>query len=290
MISPRFPISTLRFETHSVDNSHCDGNYYGLKYPFPLKLSRVFVDEECISQGALPFASADEIIELSANECMPYRGDGSGHVIARYTEGLIVWFRLNIFHWEFSMDDISGVESIYCFDAVQYLEAFNQMPPVKAEVQLPPRRIKDKLRKILEWIFPHNEVFHQTKPVQEKVQLPTQFLADELRNILKQIFPNDLDLPLYRIPERKDDSRGEKLFRQVWNTIKSGEIYIAATPEKSIEFRIGMDTLEFGEAVWQVSKVEDDIVILFVEVPHFPVWVGGFGKALQSERLLFVED
>jgi hypothetical protein len=289
MNSPGVPISTIHFETHSVDNSHCDGNYYGVKYPFPVTLWRVFADEECISQGALPFASGDEVIELSANECMPYYGDGSDHVIARSTEGMIVWFRPNSYHRIFSIDEISYVKNIYRFKAVQYIEAFDQIPQ-EAEIQLPSRLMVDKIRNILKRVFPQIEVSNQIKSAKAGTQLPPLLLADELRTILKQIFPNDFDLPLYRIPERKEDRRGETLFRQVWNTINSGEIYISETPENPIEFRIGMDTLEFGEAVWQGGKVKDDIAILFVEVPYFPVWIGGFGKALQSERFLFAED
>jgi hypothetical protein len=245
-------ISTLRCEPHSVDNTRCDKNRFGLNYPFPLTLWRVLVDEESVAELAFPFSSKDEVIQLSTNECLPYLGEGGDYVLARHSGDKVVWFRLLDYTWAFSFDEhVPFVDEVYCFEDSQYLDALSQNRDLSAR------------------------------------DLPPVLMTEELRKILKRIFPHDLDLPLYRIPPRDGDLRGEKLFRRVWNTIGGGQIRICDVPEKYVELHIGLDKREFSESVWQVGQIGEDVAICFLSEPYFPVWVCGFGQAFQPEEALF---
>jgi hypothetical protein len=245
-------VSILRCEPHTIDNSHCDEINYGLGYPFPVTVWRVFVDDKCVAQQALPFASGDEVIELSVDPCVPFLGEGSDFVLARQSGHKIMWFRAAKYNWESAwIQDLWQVDQIYYFDAAQYLMAVPEVGQVRDEATLPP-----------------------------------YLTTEEMRTCLKKLFPRDLDLPLYRIPAREGDTRGEKLFRHVWNVISSGELRISDAPEKVAEIHIGFDTREFREAVWQVGRVGDEVAILFLAEPYFPIWVSGFKGAFQAEAAL----
>ncbi|MEO8606395.1 MAG: hypothetical protein ABI690_00815 [Chloroflexota bacterium] len=244
--------SILRCEPRIIDNSDCDENQYGMRYPFPVTVWRIFVDEECIAQKALPFAVGDAVIQLSANPCLPFLGEGGDYVLARQVSNKIIWFRVAEYNWTTLLQEFSHVDSVYCFEMSQYIAAIQDGGDTQVEAALPPH-----------------------------------LNTEEIRTFLKKVFPRYLDLPLYRIPEREGDTRGEKLFRQVWNVLSSGELCISDAPEKPVEIHIGLDTHEFSEAIWQVGKIGDEVAVLFLAEPYFPIWVSGFAQAFGAEDALF---
>lgn len=249
----QFRISTLNCEPVTVNNSHCSEQYYGLKYPFVYILWRVFIDQKCIATQALPFEAWYNMIELAANECMPYWGEGSNYMAVRKSGSYILWFEMSDYDEE-RLDKIFPRSSIFIFDTQQYATAINKVTSLISEHQL-----------------------------------PEDLLADELRTVLKTLFPGDLDLPLYRIPEADDDPRGKRLFRNVLNAIGNETLQICEPPEQYVELRIGLDFQNSEEAVWLVGKVKDDVAILFITEPYFPAWVSGFGQAFLSETFLHLD-
>ncbi len=113
-------LSTLRCEPYFADNSDCNVEEYGMRYPFEVVLWRVFVDEVCIAKEATPFLATDPLIELEANKCVPVFSDGDKHVSVRLLENKIFWFG---FHPTFlSTFDGSVLPSdvIYVFDLTKY--------------------------------------------------------------------------------------------------------------------------------------------------------------------------
>ena len=51
---------------------------------------------------------------------------------------------------------------------------------------------------------------------------------------------------------------------------------VSEPPPNPIEVRIGLDKDVFVESIWQVGKIGDDVAVLFVSEPHFPLWITGF--------------
>lgn len=266
-------LSTIRCEPHNVDNSDCREEYYGLQYPFECILWRVFVDDECISENALPFLSSDEFIELSANKCVPYFGDGGQYVTARLFEDKVFWFGFNLrMPFDFEYVPLS-VNAIRMFDAVQYKQMIDQINAASAEREHVKEAKPTFLRSLLDYLFGTPVVETKVKPTPQPIPILTR---KEIQAILIDLFPRDLDLPLYRVPELAVDRRGARLFRTVWDAINTGKVQISDPPPITIEVHIGLDTRDFSESVWRVGKLGDNVAILFVSEPHFPLWLTGF--------------
>ncbi len=268
-------ISTLRCEPYIANRPDCPEGYYG---PPELILWRVFVDEVCVANRALPFLAWDDVIELGANSCVPIFGDGGPFVCTRLLEDKIFWFGVHssFLHTQMTHYDETTlpINFIYVFDANQYQQAIE-------EAQL--KQAENERRKVAE-TSPLQKLFHflSGKPytnlrIANPAPKPLPVLtAVELSDVLRNLYPRDLDLPLYRMPELESDRRGAELFRAVWNVINTQQAKVSEAPPNAIEVRMGLDAEVFVESVWQVGRIGDDIAILFEVEPHFPLWLGGF--------------
>ena len=271
MSMPQNKVSTLRCEPYFADNSDCDDDYYGLKYPFECLLWRVFADSECLAEGAVPFLETDDVIELHANKCVPFFGNGSDIVILRLLNDNVLWFGTQ--DKFISIVDLPS-DSIYIFSATQYVEAIKEAQT--AESNLRKQAEPKLLQRFINCLRgePRQPFIIISAPKEIK-PLP-QLKPEELQDVLRTLFPRDLDLPLYRMPEHPDDFRGASLFRAVWDVINMKGIYISEPPQNPIEIEIGLDADVFVQSKWQAGKIGEDIAILFVAEPHFPLWLGGF--------------
>jgi hypothetical protein len=271
-------ISKLRCEPYYADNSDCSIKEYGMRYPFECVLWHVFIDDIAVSSGTLPFEESDSQIELHANKCLPYFGEGGQFVTARLFEDKVFWFG---FDSSYTIGDLLPINTIYVFNAEAYVHAIRQADNIHARLKdfekSDPNLLQQFLKNVGEYLSPNSLSAVSTPPTNTTIQSPPKLSTKELRDVLLQSFPRDLDLPLYRMPELADDKRGSRLFRAVWEAIKTQELLISQPPQNIVEVHIGLDTKEFMESVWQVGRVGDDIAILFEVEPHFPLWLGGFG-------------
>lgn len=274
MSSNKVEISKLRCEPYYADIPECREGYYG---PPELILWRVFVDDECVSREALPFDESATTLELAANKCFPIFGDGGDYVIVRLAGDKIVWFGIYSY-FAFSESKLL-IDTVYVFDIVQYQQSIQQATAALSQ----PKPVKESqpnfLHKLLNTVFGiltvKPSVTHSPSTATTIKPIPT-LRSQDIKDALLEVFPYDWDLPLYRIPELADDRRGERLYRAVWEAISLQEIWISAPPPTSIEVRIGLDKEVFVECLWKVGRVGDDIAILFVVEPHFPLWLKGF--------------
>ncbi len=270
-------ISKLRCEPYTADIPDCPDGYYG---PHELILWRVFVDDVRVANEAMPFRVLDAVIELSANKCVPIFSDGDNYVSVRLLEDKIYWFGFHLSFLFTHMPSYDGstlpTDFIYVFDAKQYQLAIDeaQLQQVQntqhKEVESPPlRKIFNFLRGTPRENFKSIGINSEPKP------LPV-LTSTELSDVLRHLYPRDLDLPLYRMPELDSDRRGAELFRAVWNVINTQKARISEPPDSVIEIRIGLDMDVFVECLWQFGRVGNDIAILFVVEPNFPLWISGF--------------
>lgn len=266
-------ISKLRCEPYYADIPECRDGYYG---PPKLLLWRVFVDEVCVASEAMPFGALDAVIELTANKCVPVFSDGEDFIRVRSFGDKVLWFGLNFTIYDTSEGSPLPTDSLYVFDAKQYQRAIEEAQ----SQQVQKARLKEaeisSIQKFFNFLSgkpPENFKIADIKS--EPKPLPV-LSSVELSDVLRHLYPRNLDLPLYRMPELESDKRGAELFRAVWNVINTQKAEISEPPTSAIEIRIGLDTDEFVECLWQIGRVGDDIAILFVVEPHFPLWVSGF--------------
>lgn len=279
-------VSVLRCEPYLADNSQC-AEY---RHPLPFTLWRVFVDDECIATEALPFSSDDSAIELRANKCFPFLGDGGHFVCVRQTNNQVLWFG---FHEQFISiwEDNLPVNQIYRFNAQQYRVAIQQAQArdqallPAAPRSLPVSHPSRGLRRLFPWLPLGKKPQAVLSNSGRKKSVPL-LEQNELRTAMMQVFPQDLDFPLYRLPENPADPRGRLLFHQVWKMINTGPIQICDPPEKTVEIRIGLDKFDFIESLWYAGRMGDEVAIFFEAEPHFPLWVSGFASAFRQETFL----
>ena len=271
-------LSTLRCEPYFADIPNSDEGYYG---PPDLILWRIFVDDKCIAEDATPFLATDAVIELEANKCVPIFSDGDKYVSVRLDADKILWFGFH--HTFLSTFDGSTLPTdvIYGFALTQYHEAVNQAQVSLVQNKVVKQSEPKPLQKFLNVLRGTASIEQpKTQPVKKEIKpLPT-LTSQNLKDVLLRLLPYDFSLPLYRMPELDDDRRGERLYRAVWDAISLQDIQISEPPPNPIELRIGLDKDVFVEAVWQVGKLGDDVAILFVSEPHFPLWISGFRPIL----------
>ncbi|HEX2907571.1 MAG TPA: hypothetical protein VHO69_11955 [Phototrophicaceae bacterium] len=241
-------VSVLRCEPCIAENKRCDETDGGWVYSQPLTLWRVFVDDECIATEALPFSSDDSDIELRADKCFPYFGEGHTYISARHHNNQIWWFG---FHNLLPLDDSLPTTRLIIFDVQQYVRAIQQA---------------------------------QNEP--EQPNLPNELLSDEIQDFLKRAYPKDAELPLYRYPDHPTDPLGRKLHSGVWEAINNNQLHLCDPPQSAVEVRVGLDMRDFAECVWQVGRVGDEVALFFEAEPHLPLWVSGFASAFRQEMFL----
>lgn len=268
-------ISTLRCEPYFADNSECEKDYYGLMYPFECLLWRVFADEVCIADEVIPFLATDDVVELSAHKCVPVFGDGSDYTIVRVLGDKVLWFGSHDMFISTYDDSPLPSNSVYMFKAAQYADAVKQAQAAESSLRKPVE--VNTLQKFINRLrgVKSDQPFRVIGAPKEVKPIP-HLKPAELQDILRGLYPRDLDLPLYRMPEHPDDFRGSSLFRVVWDVINMKGITISEPPPNPIEIEIGLDADVFVQSKWQAGKVGEDIAILFIAEPHFPLWLGGF--------------
>jgi hypothetical protein len=171
-------ISTLRLESHRIlpnrDEEHLlpEGGVFW----------RVFVDDEVITELAMPFFAVDRVIELEGNIQVPVWGHGSRIISVRGIGNYVIWTDLLEEDREYFLHRQPAFGRIMCFDADLYAT-----------------------------IIQHTHADYRHHPLTtrgidlSKLTLP-QFSAKDLRRILT--FP-DTSYAIYRMPERDDDRWGK---------------------------------------------------------------------------------
>ena len=206
-------LSTLRCEPYFADNSDCNVEEYGMRYPFEVVLWRVFVDEVCIAKEALPFKSLDAVIELTANKCVPVFSDGEDFIRVRSFEDKVLWFGLNFTIYDTFEGSPLPTDVTYKFDTKQYWLAIDQTYRQQAQNARTKQSVRKPLQKFLNTLR-GTLATEQPKmqPIKHEIKPLPVLTTKDLKDILLHLLPYDFDLPLYRMPELVDDRRGERYF------------------------------------------------------------------------------
>jgi hypothetical protein len=114
-----------------------------------------------------------------------------------------------------------------------------------------------------------------------------QLSGREIRTeVQSQRLPEPRD-GLYRIPEDDDDSQGRAWLDGLVAAVGAldDSVRIVAPPEQIIEIRVGLEVPGVPEVVTRLGMVDNDVAVLLVALPRFPLWIAHHGLESQLRSL-----